>query len=103
VVDEDANDVIRGIVSTGALIPVAFALRDLLGGGSSVHRMTPLAVLAMVTIVVLGLLLVVNVMPFAVQGPGADAAAVVMFVWVGVVGRAGAAAGTLPHGLARGR
>lgn len=97
-----ANDVIGGIVSTGALIPVAFALRDLLGGGSLVHRMTSVAVLAMVTIVVLALLLVVNVTPFAAQGPGAGAAAVVMFVWVGVVGRAGAAGSTLPRGLARG-
>lgn len=96
-----ANDVIGGIVSTGALIPVALALRDLLGGGSLVHRMTSLAVLAMVTIVVLALLLVVNVIPFAVQSAGAGAAAVVLFVWVGVVGRAGAAGGTLPRRLAR--
>jgi hypothetical protein len=82
-----ANDVIGGIVSTGALIPVAFALRDVVGDGTLMRRMTIAGVLAMTMIVVVSLLLVVKAIPFAIQGPVAGAAAVILFLWVGVVGR----------------
>lgn len=53
-----ANDVISGIVSMAAVIPVAFALRDVVGGGPLVRRMKQLAVVAMASIVALSALLV---------------------------------------------
>lgn len=92
-----ANDVIGGVVSTLAMIPVALALRELLGGGLLLNGATALAVLAMVTIAVLSLLLVAQVIPFPVQGAGAGAAGVLLFVWAGLVGRAGVSGG-LPRG-----
>jgi hypothetical protein len=96
-----ANDVIGGIVSTGATIPLAFALRDVVGRESLVGVMTRMVVFALGTIVVLSTLLVVDVIPFEVQGVAAGLAIQVMFVWVGVVGRAGARNGTLPPSMAR--
>ena len=95
-----ANDVIGGIVSTLALIPVALALRQLLNGGTLLNLATGLVVLALLTIAALSLLLVTRVIPFEVQGPGAGAASVLLFVWVALVGRAGAG-GELPRWSAR--
>ncbi|MGH3712731.1 MAG: hypothetical protein ACRDT4_04620 [Micromonosporaceae bacterium] len=96
-----ANDVIGGIVSTGAMIPMAYALRRLAGGGRAVWVATHVAVAGMALLMVLSLLLVLRLIPFSVQGAGAVPAIVAMFAWLGLVGRAGLATGGLPRGLAR--
>jgi hypothetical protein len=96
-----ANDVMGGLVSTGATIPVALALGELVGRRSLVRAATLLAAFAMAAIVASSLLLVVDVIPFERQVFIAIPALVVMLVWTAVIGRAGAATGSLPPGLAR--
>lgn len=96
-----ANDVIGGIISTGAMIPMAYALRRLAGGGRALSGATHVAVAGMALIMVLSLLLVLRLIPFSVQGAGATPAVVAMFVWLGLLGRVGLVSGGLPRGLAR--
>src|SRR3712207_784167 len=62
-----ANDVV-GAVSAGAMIPVAWAAYRLLGRGRILRVATVLATCAMGSVVVLSILLVTGVIPFAVQG-----------------------------------
>ena len=96
-----ANDVIGGMVSMTAMMPVAFALRDVVGAEPFLRRMTHLAVGSMALIVALSTLLVTDVIPFSVQGAGAGVAILVIFAWVAVVGRAAERAYALPRRLAR--
>ncbi|MGH3655230.1 MAG: hypothetical protein ACRDUA_01090 [Micromonosporaceae bacterium] len=95
-----ANDV-TGAVSMGATIPVAFALRDLTGGGPPVRVTTWLAAAGMAVIVLLSVLLVARVIPFEVQAAGAIPSIVVVMVWLAVLGWAASRNGSLPYGLAR--
>ncbi|MFH5823712.1 hypothetical protein [Georgenia sp. AZ-5] len=96
-----ANDVIGGIVSTGAMIPVALALRDLLPDGTGLRVATYAGVTAMGAIVVSSVLLVTDVIPFEVQVFVAVPAIIAMFAWVGVLGGVGTRTRVLPRGLAR--
>jgi hypothetical protein len=95
-----ANDVI-GAVSAGAMIPVAWATYRLLGRGRTLRVTTVLATCAMGSIVVLSILLVSGVVPFAVQGAGAGIAVLFWFAWLYLVGRRGLQTGRLPRRLAR--
>lgn len=95
-----ANDVM-GVVSSAAIIPVAFALRDLVGGGALVRWLTMATAAALALTVVLSLLLVTDVIPFEAQAAGAIPVIVVLFVWLGLIGRAGAASEALPGWAAR--
>jgi hypothetical protein len=77
-----ANDVIGGMISTAATIPVALAL----GRGLVITRF---AVAGMVVIVLLSVLLVAGVIPFTVQAAGIILPVEAMFAWVWAVGRSG--------------
>jgi hypothetical protein len=77
-----ANDVIGGVISTAATIPVALAL----GRGLVITRF---AVAGMVVIMVLSVLLVAGVIPFAAQFAGIILPVEAMFAWVWVLGRSG--------------
>jgi len=81
--------------------PVALALKDLVRGSRALPVMTCLAVSAMVVIIALSMLLIVEVIPFSVQGIGAGVGVVAIFAWVGMVGHAGLVSGVLPRALAR--
>jgi hypothetical protein len=96
-----ANDVMGGIVSTSATIPVALALGKIVGGGPLVRATTLLAVSAMAAIVVSSALLVADVFPFERQVFVAIPALVLMLGWTAMIGRAGASTRSLPQGLAR--
>lgn len=96
-----ANDVMGGIVSTGATIPVALALGALVGSRPLVRVTTLLAASAMAAVVVSSTLLVTDAIPFEVQVLVAVPAIMVMFGWTAVIGRDGAVTRLLPLGLAR--
>jgi len=96
-----ANDVMGGIVSTSATIPVALALGELVGGGLLVRWATRLAVAAMAALVVSTVLLVTDAVSFEIQVFVAAPAVILMLGWTAVVGRAGKANGLLPPRLAR--
>jgi hypothetical protein len=95
-----ANDVI-GAVSAGAMIPVAWATYRLLGRDRTLRVATILASCAMGSIVILSILLVTKVIPFAAQGAGAGIALLFWFAWLYLVGRRGVKSGRLPRRLAR--
>lgn len=95
-----ANDVVGGIVSTGALVPVAVALAALLDR-RLVRVVTSLAVVAMGAMVVSSALLVADVLSFDVQVYVAIPVVVFMFGWVAAVGYVGTRGGRLPPRLAR--
>jgi hypothetical protein len=84
-----ANDVIGGVVSTAATIPVALALLTVLGAGRGLRIVTSIAVAAMAVMVGSSLLLVAGALPFEIQVWIAVPAIVAMFAWVFGVGRAG--------------
>jgi hypothetical protein len=85
-----ANDVVGGMISTAATIPVALAL----GRGLLITRF---AVAGMVVIVLLSILLVAGVIPFEAQAAGIILPVEAMFAWVWAVGRSG----RLSRGLSR--
>lgn len=95
-----ANDVIGGIVSTSAMIPVALALEDVVDG-RLVRLTTPPAVLAMGAIVGSSALLVSGVLPFEVQVWMAGPAVVLLFGWTAAVGHEGGRTRVLPRRVAR--
>jgi hypothetical protein len=96
-----ANDVLGGIVSTGATIPVALALAGLVGGRPLVRGATLLAVAAMAAMVVTTTLMLADVMAFERQVVVAAAAIVLLLGWTAVIGRAAASTRSLPPRLAQ--
>jgi hypothetical protein len=95
-----ANDVVGGIVSTGATIPVALELGKLAGGRSLVRAATVLAV-AMAAIAVTSALLVVDLIAYERQVFVAIPAVAIMFIWTAVTGWSGVATRLLPSRLAQ--
>lgn len=94
-----ANDVMGGIVSTSATIPLALAIQGLLGPASAWP--TRLAVAAMVVLALSSLLLVADVVPFETQVFVAVPAIAVMMGWTVAVGLLGGRTGVLPARLAQ--
>jgi hypothetical protein len=86
-----ANDIVGGVVSTAATIPVALAWRR------DLPVFTFAAVAGMTVIVVLSVLLVAGVIPFEAQLVGIIVPVEAMFLWVWAVGRTG----RLPRGQSR--
>jgi deazaflavin-dependent oxidoreductase (nitroreductase family) len=94
-----AND-LTSALQAGALIPVAVALRDLIGG-RDVQRWTRIGVAAMTAATVLPILLIAGLLPFAVQAPLVTFCIAVMFWWLFAISRAGLRTGALPRAVAR--
>jgi hypothetical protein len=94
-----AND-LTSAVQAAALIPVALTLRDLVPGRST-RRWTTIAVSAMAAATILPLVLLVGLLPFAVQAPMVTLAIVIMFGWMFAISRAGGRAGALTQTTAR--
>jgi deazaflavin-dependent oxidoreductase (nitroreductase family) len=94
-----ANDLTSALQAFG-LVPVALAVRDLMPG-RLVQRWTTIGVVAMSAATVLSVLLVVGVLPFAVQAPLVTFSFAVVFCWLFAISRAGLRAGVLPQSVAR--
>lgn len=90
-----ANDILV-VAQFAALVPVAVAVRDRLGG-RLVRTATGAAVAAMAAIAVLQLGLLAGVLGFDVEAPLVIGCQLVIFGWLLVIGRADA----MPRGLAR--
>jgi hypothetical protein len=91
-----ANDIVS-VVATLAMIPVAAALLAACGNSPGLGAITSLAIVAMIAIPAALLLLVLGLMPFAVQTDISYAGLICIFGWVFVAGRA---AGRRPRQVA---
>lgn len=94
-----ANDVMSGVVSTGATIPVALALSSLIRR-SAVRVVTFAVVVVLAVGVVASVLLVAGVIAFETQVVIAIPAIVLIFGWTAVIGYAGARRRVLSRPLA---
>jgi hypothetical protein len=95
-----ANDVIGGVVSTGAMVPFAVALAGI-AGAQSLVRVTRVAVAGMVGIAGSSVLLVAGVVSFERQVYVAMVGIVLMLAWAAAAGRVGLTQGVLPRGPSR--
>ena len=94
-----ANDIVS-VVATLTMIPVAAALLTACGNSPGLGAITSLAILAMIAIPAALLLLVLGLMPFAVQTDISSADLICIFGWVFAASRAGRAAGRRPRQVA---
>ena len=83
-----ANDTVS-VVATLAMIPVAVALLAVCGNGPGLGAITSLAIVAMIAIPATSLLLVLGLMPFAMQTDISYAGLICIFGWVFAASRAG--------------
>ena len=90
-----ANDALT-MVQYLALIPVVVGLRRIMSGDPGARVWSGAAVTAAVALVVLQLLLVTRLLPFAVQVIPASLCALVTLCWAAAISSAGARTGTLP-------
>lgn len=95
-----ANDVI-GAVSGLAMIPMARAVRDLLGAPGRLPLLTGAVAVGGVALAVASGLLVTGRIEFPVQGVVGAGFAVTLLLWTDSAGRWAAVAGALPRRLAR--
>lgn len=95
-----ANDAVVA-VQFAAFPPVALALAHRLPQVRGVRLATAVGVAAMAATVVLQLLLVTRVLPFAVQFPAVSAVLVVVYLWLLTVSLVGHRTATLPRPVTR--
>lgn len=95
-----ANDVI-GAVSGLAMIPMAYGVRDLLGGPGRLPLLTRAVSVGGVAMAVASGLLVTGLIEFPVQGVVGTGFATTLLLWTDSAGRWAAVSGALPRRLAR--
>jgi hypothetical protein len=84
-----ASDVIGGIVSDLAMIPVAVALLAVCGATRGLSAITSLTTVGMAAMAVVSLLYVLGILPFGAQLTASVAGLVLIAGWLLAVGRAG--------------
>lgn len=94
------SDVIGGIVSDLAMIPVAVALLAVCGRSRGLGAITSLTVLGMAAMAVVSLLYVLGILPFGAQLTVSAVGLVLIAGWLLAIGRAGRRRGRLPRRVA---
>jgi hypothetical protein len=95
-----ASDVIGGIVSDLAMIPVAVALLAVCGRTPGLGAITSLTVLGMAAMGVVSLLYVLGILPFGAQLTVSAVGLVLIAGWLLGIGRTGRRRGRLPRQVA---